>query len=135
MNSVACLNSFKAWLSQKKYSLSTIKNYLADLNKYFDFNPDLDHLSSTTLNLYLNFISVDSNQNRYTSSLAKFFQFALDQKIIDINHFKKSDFTSADEVIKLYQNHLVKNKFNPTSIKNYLADTQQFIDWLIQNPS
>lgn len=134
MNSATCLNSFKTWLSQKHYSLSTIKNYLADLNKYFTFNSDLDHFSSSTLDTYLASISTDSNQNRYTSSLAKFFQFALDQKLIDFNPFKKTDFISTDEIVNRYQSHLVKNEFSSTTIKNYLVDIQQFIDWLKLNP-
>lgn len=133
MNPPTCLKSFKNWLSQKKYSSSTIRNYLADLNKYYAFNPNLDHFSSSTLNLYLNSISTDQNQSRYISSLTKFFHFALDQKIIQVNPFKKDENISSNELLNLYQNYLNQNHFSPATVKNYLADIQQFIDWSKNN--
>jgi len=129
MNFDTCLKSFKSWLLQKKYSSSTIRNYISDINKYFEFASDRDIFSSTTLQSYLSSIKNISNKDRYSSSLAKFFQFAIDQKFTTINPFKETSQLSCQEIVQAYQDFLLQQKCSPNTIKNYLVDIQQFIDW------
>lgn len=139
MDQKTCLDSLKKWLVSKKYSSSTIRNYLADINKYFLFLSS----SATTQNIfspesvaaYLKSIDSDQNQNRYLSSLSKFFQFAIDQKIISTDPLKKArqpKVSTPNDILLDYQSFLVKKHFSVATIKNYLNDIQQFIDWQSQ---
>jgi len=126
---------FRSWLASKKYSSSTIRNYLSDINAYFDFVKNLNPFSPDTVSLYLKKIDKDSNYSRYLSSLSKLFQFAIDQKIISINPLKKArqvKTPTPDDIIVDYQTFLTKKHFSPATIKNYLNDIQQFIDWQSQ---
>jgi site-specific recombinase XerD len=85
----------------------------------------------------LDTIQKDPNINRYLSSLSKFFQFAIDQHLISVDPLKKAQkpktSTPAD-VLHDYQSFLSKKHFSASTIKNYLNDIQQFIDWT-QNKS
>jgi hypothetical protein len=135
--------SYQRWLKSKSYSEATIRNYLADLKKYFLFSDkifDQDNLSS-----YFQNINQDSNYKRFLASLSKFFQFALDQHLISNNPFPKALKSTAslsasggcpslDDIIKLYQQQLETKKFSISTIKNYINDIHQFINW-VQNPS
>lgn len=131
-----CLTSFKIWLENKSYSSSTIRNYLSDISRYTD-KATGDIFSSDTVSSYLSILPKDKNYNRYLSSLSKFFQFALDQKLISIDPLKKArqiKKPSAQDILSSYQSHLNKKNFSPITIKNYINDIQQFIDWLKSNP-
>lgn len=89
------------------------------------FKPD-------TVSSYLKTIEKDSNYSRYLSSISKFFQFAIDQKIISIDPLKKArqpKTPTPDDVLIDYQSFLTKKHFSPVTIKNYLNDIRQFIDW------
>ena len=130
------LISFKSWLIAKLYSPSTIRNYLADINRYLQTTSD-DFFSPESVSFYLATINDDPNKNRYLSSLSKFFQFALDQKLITIDPLKKAQkpkIPQPQDAFVDYQSFLTKKKFFPATIKNYLNDIQQFIDWLKSNP-
>jgi site-specific recombinase XerD len=129
------LNSFKSWLISKSYSPSTIRNYLADINRYL-VNTKNNIFSPESVSDYLTNIKKDPNINRYLSSLSKFFQFAIDQHLISINPLKtaqKPKIPSPEDILKDYQSFLSQKHFSPATIKNYLNDIQQFIDWLTQN--
>jgi site-specific recombinase XerD len=138
------LNSFKTWLLSKSYSPSTIRNYLADINRYFNFlktaplprgavsmNIETEGFSPETVSFYLSSIKDDPNQKRYLSSLSKFFQFAIDQKIISINPLKKArqPKTTIQNIFNDYRSFLIKKHFSSITVKNYLNDLQQFINW------
>ncbi len=130
-------NPFKSWLKNKNYSSSTIRNYLSDINQFLNFTSNQDIFSSETVSLYLKNISKDSNYSRYLSSLSKFFQFAQDQKLINNNPLKtalKAKKPSTDEIINQYSEYLKKKQFSQSTVKNYLNDIKQFIDWN-SNPS
>lgn len=125
-------DSFRSWLVSKNYSSSTIRNYFSDINAYFDFIKNLDPFSPETIAAYLKKIDKDQNCSRYLSSLSKFFQFAIDQKIISIDPLKKAKqpkTPTPNDIIIDYQAFLTKKHFSPVTIKNYLNDIQQFIDW------
>lgn len=130
------LNSFKSWLISKSYSSSTTRNYLSDVNRYLQ-NSTENYFSPESVSSYLSSINDDQNKNRYLSSLSKFFQFALDQHLISLNPLKASQkpkLPGPQEALSQYQSFLTKKSFSPMTIKNYLNDIQQFIDWLKSNP-
>jgi len=130
------LNSFKSWLISKSYSSSTTRNYLSDINRYLQ-NSAENYFSPESVSSYLSSINDDQNKNRYLSSLSKFFQFALDQHLISTNPLKasqKSKLPGPQDALNQYQSFLTKKNFSPVTIKNYLNDIQQFIDWLKSNP-
>jgi len=126
------LQPFKSWLINKKYSTSTIRNYLSDVNQFFEFTKDSDIFATNTVSLYLKNIAKDSNYSRYVSSLSQFFQFAHNQNLTKINPLKaalKNKKPSEDEIINQYSEYLNKKHFSGSTIKNYLNDIKQFINW------
>lgn len=134
-------DSFRSWLISMTYSPATIRNYLSDVNNYFSFSQrsninDLTTIfSPETVSVYLKKIDKDQNYSRYLSSLSKFFQFAIDQKIISVDPLKKAKqpkTPTPDDVLLDYQSFLTKKHFSPVTIKNYLNDIRQFIDWQSQ---
>ena len=170
-NTYDLTSSFRSWLISKNYSSATIRNYLSDINDYFEFvsNPPVLRTSSLDkgrklstnncspssrgaversetegfrveiLSAYLKIISSNPNYRRYLSSLSKFFQFAQDQNLVKNNPLKiaKKAKPSTDEIINQYSQYLDKKHFSQSTVKNYLNDIKQFIDWSKnqQNPS
>lgn len=139
--------SYQNWLKLKSYSSATIRNYLVDLRKYFLFtNQDSNQISdnifnSENLSSYFQNINQDQNYKRFLASLSKFFQFALDQKLISENPFQKAlknnqESTTCDlpSAIKLYQQQLVAKKSSLSTIRNYINDIHQFINWASSEP-
>ena len=163
------VKGFSFWLSSRSYSSSTIRNYLSDVNRYFNFVETLpvsNPLSLRDISLkkgnflkppflrevpkqsggggfhpdsvsaYIETIKADSNYPRYLSSLSKFFQYALDQNLIKIDPLKQAQKVkkpSTDDILSDYQSFLTKKHFSVSTIRNYLNDIRQFIDWS-QNP-
>ncbi|MEI8068055.1 MAG: hypothetical protein WCG91_03895 [Candidatus Shapirobacteria bacterium] len=138
------VNSYKLWLGNHHYSDSTIRNYLVDLNKYIDsVESSKSIFSPETITSYLTSISKDENKERYSSSLNKFFQFAVDQGLTSSNPIKKlmkknselpSTIYDLQSALEQYQIQLVKKNFTVATIKNYINDIQQFINWSESNP-
>jgi len=139
--------SYQNWLKSKSYSEATIRNYLVDLKKYFLFtNPNLDQVTDKifdqdNLSSYFQNINQDSNYKRFLASLSKFFQFALDQHLISSNPFPKaqknnlrSNTYDLKVILELYQQQLETKKFSLSTIRNYINDIHQFINWA-QNES
>jgi len=139
------LEHFKYWLKTKKYNPGTIRNYICDINKYLHFinkhyskiqNSELFCFSDTAFQNYTLFIINKKNRLRYYTSLAKFSQFAFEKKLTSTNVFRTirkqtlhHKNTHLDSLLQIYQTNLVhQNKTNAT-IKNYINDIQQFINW------
>ena len=130
------LSNFRSWLTAKNYSASTIRNYLADTNNFLKFtarqsSPPQPY-STSIVATYLNSLKSDPNYRRYLSSLSKFFQFSLDQNLTSTNPLKtalKPVKPSLDDLIVEYEAYLTKKRFSPATIRNYLNDIRQFIDW------
>ena len=126
------LKNFRSFLVSKNYSSATVRNYLSDLTSYFAFTKNLNPFSSDTISSYLKTISSDTNYRRYLSSLKKFFKYTQDQGLTKNNPLKaalRDKKPSSDEIINDYQEFLVKKKFSQATIKNYLNDIRQFINW------
>ncbi len=129
------LKNFESFLVSKNYSSSTIRNYLSDINAYFEFSKTSNPLSEENLSIYLKTISSDPNYRRYLSSLSKFFQYALNQGLVKTNPLKaalRNKKPGLDEILINYQEFLSKKKSEST-IRNYLNDIRQFIDWTNTN--
>jgi len=136
------VNSYKLWLQSKSYSDATIRNYLVDLRKYLSFtNPNSDQITDKIFNQdnlssYFQNINQDQNYKRFLASLSKFFQFALDQKLISENPFLKalknnqqSNTYDLKTILNQYQEQLEAKKFSISTIRNYINDIHQFINW------
>lgn len=147
--------SYRNWLKSKSYSDATVRNYLVDLRKYISFSssvrvdrcvdPSLgEHadsplqisdkiFDSDNLTSYFQNINQDQNYKRFLASLSKFFQFALDQHLISDNPFFKAlkvqPETNLQETVQLYQQQLIAKKFSISTIRNYINDIHQFINW------
>ncbi len=142
---VEILQGFSLWLNSKSYSSSTIRNYLSDINAYFIFfrNSKPAHLnastfdestifSSDTVSSYLQTIQKNPAYSRYLSSLSKFFQYSIDQNLVKIDPLKqakKIKKPSIENIISNYQSFLIKKHFSSSTIRNYLNDLRQYIDF------
>ena len=130
---------FSHWLSAKSYSSSTIRNYLSDINAYINYfrnsNLEIRNLgifSSDVVSSYLQTIQKNPAYSRYLSSLSKFFQYALDQNLIKIDPLKQAQKVkkpSIDDIVANYQSFLTKKNFSTSTIRNYLNDLRQYIDF------
>lgn len=146
------LDPFKNWLCSKSYSSTTIRNYLADVNKYLDQLPTLDRLfDETALSTYLNQLTnspTEAGKNyarRALASLSKFCQFAIDQRLITtnpiskINHQSASQtastagrsFHSLDDLLSSFKTYLLNHHKSESTITNYINDCQQFINFCL----
>lgn len=135
---------FRSWLKSQNYSSSTTRNYLVDINKYLSHLSDTSEsttlssiFSLSSLKTYLDLIEDQKYKSRALSSLNKFSLFALSQKYISSNPIKKyrrlSQSTPNQDLQKIlsdYKEHLIKKNRSPSTVKNYLNDLQQYINWL-----
>ncbi|MFA6518266.1 MAG: site-specific integrase [Candidatus Shapirobacteria bacterium] len=135
-------NSYRAWLSSKSYSDSTIRNYLSDLYTYFDSVGQGNPFDSKVISDFVNKVSANSNYRRYLASLSSFCQFALDQKLIDHNPLKKIRHSLAspppptpDALISQFATYLSTHHATPSTIKNYISDLRQYITWTNSQPT
>lgn len=145
---------FKNYLKIQKVSPITIKNYLADINHFFNWLEEktgIHHqiagkaifglFTQETIEEY------KSDQvpntplatiNRRLSALRKFGQFGKSQGWISENPAIKvanTQFTSEESkptsgVLANFQKHLAREKVSPLTIKNYLSDLRHFLGWL-----
>lgn len=126
--------SFKAYLQSRNYSISTIKNYIADLGKYFSVFPTF---STDSLIIFLRKLSASPNYPRTLASLRLFCQFALDQQHLTVNPLKNAlKIVSAtpqlnlNQIITEYTKYLTTHQASDSTIKNYINDVNQYISWL-----
>jgi site-specific recombinase XerC len=133
------LPAFKTWLISKNYKSTTIRNYLVDINKFYFFASNQNNQNIFDEDLIASYISSlqkDKNNQRYISSLNKFFQFTLDQGLHKSNPLKKikkklhtPPRDTAESLILEYQKYLQKKHKTIFTIKNYINDVKQFINF------
>ena len=132
------LPTFQLWLQTQNFKPNTVRNYLVDIRRYLRFSSsqNLNPNKVSTLTAYLKHLSADSNQPRRLASLARFCQFLKDQGLVTKNILKlakkslNTDQTpELTELLKQYQIHLVKHHKSTPTIRNYLNDIKQFINW------
>ncbi|HSX08587.1 MAG TPA: site-specific integrase [Candidatus Saccharimonadales bacterium] len=144
------VNSFKNHLQLQKHPPSslTIKNYLSDVRKFLTwftqtystyFTPE--QLSTEVIKRYQSDIQSRTNNSlpaarsakRYLSSLRKFTGFLHESGAIKTNPFIQAEtiHVSPDPFFfKEFKNFLFTEHASKVTIKNYMADIKQFIDWL-----
>jgi len=148
---------FKNYLKIQKVSPITIKNYLADINHFFDWLEEKTGIrqqiaGKATFGLFtqetLNEYKTDqlaegtplSTINRRLSALRKFGQFGRQQGWISENPAEKvanatlvqsaKSKVQSGLILKDFEEHLEKEKVSPITIKNYLSDLRHFLGWL-----
>jgi len=142
---------FQTYLKDKKLSEISIKNYVSDLrhfltwsakNNFNDFKPSV----FSTYKSYLTDSKTPSKTiNRYLSSLRKFGQFLKEEKMLMINPAEdleniKSIKTGLNQVkrpvlleedmLGRFGEMLKKERLSQATIKNYLSDINQFLEFL-----
>lgn len=136
--------SFRQWLVSRSYSSNTIRNYLADINKYFSVIPQhSDPFDTATLTAYINTLSDLNNTKRYLASLNLFCLFALNQQIISINPIKslrrqptgQPGIPAVDLLLQDFSDYLNRHHKTQNTIKNYINDIHQYLDFINLNNS
>jgi len=123
--------SFRSWLTAADLSPSTVRNYVADLNKYLSTVSESQIFSPPSINAYISQITGQKNYRRQLASLAKFCQFALDQHYIDSNPIHASAGSySFDSLLSEFNTYLQSHQASPSTIKNYINDLRQYLDFI-----
>lgn len=132
------LKSFSLWLQKRQYQSSTIRNYLQDLKIFISFSQS--KISIDIIKSYITYLSGKSNSKRYLASLFTFCRFLLNQHITDSNLFKQAnkndnhDFNDLspelEDILMQYKEQLKKENKSSHTIKNYINDVRQYLDWI-----
>lgn len=151
---------FIKYLDSLGISPKTHKNYRCDLSHFIgwailkirSFGSYVESLSEIvpflTLDLakgYKNYMTENSvpvrTVNRRLSTLRHLSRFLTANQIIDANFMEDIENTGLstkgkqcpDPVIKNFKSYLEAEKVSPNTIKNYLSDINQFMNWLDAN--
>jgi site-specific recombinase XerD len=139
------IHIFKFCLQEDKVSSVTIKNYVADLNKFFrwfsqesgkQFDPS--YFSNEVIVSYTRSLDKFSarSRERYTSALKRFARFLIDKKLITVNPFdsiKKEQNASVKQdpwLLKGFRGFLYVNSAKRSTIRNYMVDINAFTSWV-----
>lgn len=138
---------YKKYLQAKKRGASknTVKNYIADVKRFvawyeshFGLHFNVKRLNRECVSLYkdqLNKLDYsEASRDRFIASVKNFFCFLKDQKLIASTPFEDEILLNKQPkdsiLIHEFKLHLLGKKLSKVSIKNYLADLKQFIDWM-----
>lgn len=140
------LQQFVDFLSNQKpkRSLSTVKNYKADIGQFINWFEKTSGLSfdptKVTLQIFQAYKKArslsESSMERHTSSLRKFFSFLKANELIVLNPLEKRTVSAeaqAEEdpwMIRNYKNFLYEARKSNLTIKNYINDVRSFLVWL-----
>ncbi|MBI4084381.1 MAG: tail fiber domain-containing protein [Candidatus Levybacteria bacterium] len=141
------LSQFSQFLFSQKHPASklTVKNYLSDIRKFIRwFEREFSRAFSTSfltwqiIEIYKQRSGMQANSlERSLSSLRKFARF-----LIETNQLSKDPFRELSEEkkaiskaqdkwqIREFKNFLYTNNSSHLTIKNYIIDIRQFINWL-----
>lgn len=153
---IKLINQFSQYLHAQNVSYNTVKNYLADLRHFFewyylylkshkyDWKEVVDFIqliNKQVVSDYCNFLIVNKipnkNVNRKLSSLRKFCSFAISQGWLTTNpakkvsNFQKTIITESInfKILKEFKKSLQQDGATSITIKNYLNDIKQFLNW------
>jgi site-specific recombinase XerD len=127
------LSHFAGWLIFKARTFGASVNSLSEV---------LPFINTKTAHEYKNYLLKNkiakSTVNRRLSTLRNFASFLVETQILSFNFAKDlKNLTSPRPKINpaliLFAKHLEEQKTAPNTIKNYLADVRQFINWMNQN--
>lgn len=156
--------SFRSYLSKSGISSITVKNYASDINKFLfwfrdsfktDFSPK--HFTNDVISLFIKtkggLITYEDDANglssldflqkevsdrsfeRYLSTLRKFSDFLLEEKLIASNPFHEINkiqprIEAKDPwFLKEFKNYLYSKRASHLTIKNYVLDINAFSTW------
>jgi len=142
--------AFKTYLTSQKNppTAITVKNYLSDVRKFLTWHQETfnqqftsEAFTSKAIAQYQAFLQIPSQTSlpaaksakRYISSLRKFAGFLEDSGAIAVNPFALQEQPKVDLdplFIKAFKNQLSLENASQLTIKNYLVDIKQFLDWL-----
>jgi len=146
------LAQFKRYLQNRQLSPVSVKNYLSDAKKFLKFRNlkleirNLD-FKSNDFEIYYRYLNKQKisqgSLKRYLSSLRLFSQFLFQKNLLKKNPAMifasisqmTTTASTGDPKILLdrFEKFLIKEKFAPVTIKNYLVDTRQFLQWRTKN--
>lgn len=144
------VQNFKSYLQSQKNPPSTItvKNYLSDVRRFLNWYKQLfyeeftpEAFSSKVVAQYQIAIQnadktslpAAKSAKRYISSLRKFASFLEETNEIIINPFSVQERTQTNPdplYLKAFRNFLSLEQASKLTIKNYLVDVKQFLEWL-----
>ena len=140
---------FQAYLSgSKSLTKQSIKNYVSDINIFLGWlasnlqEPQISpaHITSSSILSYRDELN-NSRQplavkNRYLSSLRRFGHFLFTTKLCTTNpavHLSNVDAagttTSNHQILAAFKHDLNKQNLSPSTVKNYLSDIKQYLNW------
>ncbi|MFC1711698.1 site-specific integrase [Patescibacteria group bacterium] len=144
------LKDFKSYLIGQKLSKTSIKNYLSDVRRFTSWSAKNNYHSfeSKVFVAYKTHLYTQKTPsktiNRYLSSLRKLGMFLQEEKITlknpaaDLTNIKTGQKTNQalktpkanHEMLENFKLALLSQKRKPATIKNYVSDTNQFLNWL-----
>ncbi len=140
------LKNFQFYLKQKNLTDKSIKNYISDIRRFFEWTAknNLNQLTQNTFSQYRDWlINQKTNTksiNRYLSSIRMFGLFLQEKQLAPINptsaieNVKDYDkkLGNIGKILREFQNSLVKEKLSQATIRNYISDVKQFLEYLEQ---
>ena len=147
------LKEFLEYLKLKKLSEKSVKNYISDVRQFLKWTAKKSFINFTP-NVFAAYKVYLLNQktptktiNRYLSSLRTFGQFLKQEKLMMLNptqgleniNIRTSLVPSGIRpglvqakrpVLKEFEQDLIKQRLKPATIKNYISDVSQFLEFL-----
>ena len=154
MNYKNITQPFSLYLKSQQVSQNTLRNYLSDIGHFFNWldnyefnlgsdNPNIiaQKISKTTFKKYKQFLKKNSisaaTANRRLSSLRQLSAFFASQGWTENDQAKKiANITTKKEVnlssqlITKFAKSLAKEKKSSSTIRNYLSDVRNYLDYL-----
>ncbi len=143
------LSHFRSFLSESRLSAVSIKNYLSDIRRFFEWlqtgtgsQGRLQDISGSSIDGYLNHLqnrnTPVSTINRFLASyrrLVTFLKIEYRYEIINPKILVKPDVPvdhrlSPEKLKEQFASYLTKERKSPATIKNYLSDLNHFWSWI-----
>jgi len=138
------LKNFQLYLKNKNLTDKSIKNYISDIRRFLRWTAknNLSQFNENTFGLYreglINQKTNTKSINRYLSSIRIFGLFLQEKELAPINptlaieNVKNYDNqpNNIGKILQEFQNSLVKEKLSQATIKNYISDVKQFLEYL-----
>ena len=136
---------YRHYLEEQKLSPLSIKNYLADLNKFLAWRETIYEQRdwTTDFKAYYQFLqdqpTPSSSLQRYLSSLRQFGQFLVNGGETAENpaaaltpmsqNLSQTNLGEVDKLLDGFEKSMMKEKLSASTIRNYVVDVRQFLIW------
>lgn len=142
---------FQTYLKDKKLSAVSIKNYVSDLRQFLTWSAknNFNDFKPTVFSTYKSYLTDQKTPsktiNRYLSSLRKFGEFLKAEKMLMINPAEDLENIKAtrtglvqakrpvlleEDILGRFGEMLKEERLSKATIKNYLSDINQFLEFL-----